>query len=88
LGHSSSLTKSRCNALTDFLFEPFGMTIAYAHPDIAGKRVGENNTQLISWHWHGDDESILLIVSFIVDMTILPTANALTAGLPDPNTKI
>jgi len=36
-------------------------TIAYVDADIAGKRVGENNTQLFSWHWPGDDESILPI---------------------------
>jgi len=57
-------------------------------PDIAGKRVGENNTQLFSWHWPGDDELILLIVSSIVDTTILSMVNAAIAGLPDPSRKI
>jgi len=57
-------------------------------PDIAGKKVGENNTQLFSRHWPGDDESILLIVTSIVDTTILSIVNAAIAGLPDPSRKI
>ena len=57
-------------------------------PDIAAKRVGENNTQLFSWHQLGDDESILPIVTSIVDMTILSIVNAAMAGLPDPSRKI
>jgi len=57
-------------------------------PDIAGKRVGETNTQLFSWHWPGDDGSILPIVPSIVDTTILSMVNAAIAGLPDPSLKI
>jgi len=57
-------------------------------PDIAGKRVGENNTQLFSWHRPGEDESILPIVTSIVDTTILSIVNAAIAGLPDPSRKI
>ena len=57
-------------------------------PDIAGKRVGENNTQLFSWQWPGDDESILPIVTSIVYTTILSIVNAAIAGLPDPSWKI
>jgi len=57
-------------------------------PDIAGKRVGENNTQLFSWHWPGDNESILPIVTSIVDTTILSIVNAAIADLPDPSRKI
>jgi len=57
-------------------------------PDIAGKRVGENNTQLFSWHWPGDDESILPIVTSIVNTTILLIVNAAIAGLPEPSRKI
>ena len=78
----------RCDASNDFLVEPFSFTIAYVDPDIAGKRVGENNTQLFSWHWPGDDESILPIVTSIVDMSILSIVNAAIAGLPDPSRKI
>jgi len=57
-------------------------------PDIAGNRVGENNTQLFSWHWPGDDESILLIVTSIVDRIILSMVNAAITGLPDTSRKI
>jgi len=78
----------RCDAPTDFLVEPFTFTIAYVDPDLAGKRVGETNAQLFSWHWPGDDESILPIVTSIVDMTILSIVNAAMAGLPDPSRKI
>jgi len=57
-------------------------------PDIAGKRVGENNTQLFSSHWLGDDESMLPIVTSIVDTTILSMVSAAIAGLPDPSWNI
>jgi len=78
----------RCDASTDFLVEPFSFTIAYVDPNIAGKRVGENNTQLFSWHWPGDDKSILPIVTSIVDTTILSIVNAAIAGLPDSSQNI
>jgi len=78
----------RCNTSNDFLVELFSFTIAYVDRNIAGKRVGENNTQLFSWHWPGDDESILPIVTSIVDTTILSIVNAAIAGLPDPSRKI
>jgi len=54
-------------------------------PDIAGKRVGENNNQLFSSHWPGDNDKILLIVISIVDTTMLSIVNAVIAGLPDPS---
>lgn len=53
-------------------------------PDIAGMRVGENNSQLCSWHWPGDDESILLTVTSFVNTTIVSIMSAAIAGLPDP----
>ena len=77
-----------CDALNDFLVEPFSFTIADVDPDIAGKRVGENNTQLFSWHWPGDDESILQIVTSIMDMIILSLVNAAIAGQLYPSQKI
>ena len=78
----------RCDASTDFLLKPFSLTAAYVDPNIAGKRVGENNAQLFSWHWPGDDEPILPIVTSIVNTTILSIVNAAMAGLPDPSQKI
>jgi len=78
----------RRDSSNDFLVESFSFTIAYVDPDIAGKRVGENNTQLFSWHWPGDDESKLPIVASIVDTTILSIVDAAIAGLPDPSRKI
>jgi hypothetical protein len=78
----------RCDAWNDFLVEPFSFTIAYVDPDFAGKKVGENNTQPFSWHWPGDDESILPIVTSIIDTTILSIVNAATLHLPDPSRKI
>jgi len=80
--------KVRCDASTDFLLKPFSLTAAYVDPNIAGKRVGENNAQLFSWHWPGDDEPILPIVTSIVNTTILSIVNAAMAGLPDPSQKI
>jgi hypothetical protein len=78
----------RCDASNDFLVDPFSFTIAYVHPDLAGKRVGEINTQLFSWYGPGDDESIFPIVTSIVDTTILSIVNAAISGLPDPSRKI
>jgi len=75
----------RCDASNDFLVDPLSFPIAYVDPDIAGKRVGENNTQLLTWHWPGDDESIQPIVTSIVDTTILSIMNAAITGLPDPS---
>jgi len=57
-------------------------------PDIPGKRVGENHTQLFSWHWPADDESILPIVTSIVDIIILSIVNAAIPSLRDPRWKI
>jgi len=57
-------------------------------PGIAGQMVGQNNTQQFSWHWDGDDESILAIVTSIVNMTILSIGNAAIAGLPNHSRKI
>jgi len=87
-GHRSPPIKVRCDASNYYHVEPFRLTIVYVDPDIAGKRVGENNTQLFSWHWPGDDKSILPIVTSIVDTTILSIVNAAIAGLPDPSQKI
>jgi len=75
----------RCNASTDFLLEPISYAITYVDPDIAGKRVGENHTQFLPWHWTGDDESILPIVTSIVYTIILSIVNIAIAALPDPS---
>jgi len=58
--------------------------------DIAWKTVGETNSQLFSfsWHWPGDDEYMLPIVTSIINTTILSIINAAIAGLPDPSRKI
>ena len=77
-----------CDALNDVLVEPFTFTITYVDSNIAGKRVGEKNTQRFSWHWPGDDESILPKVTSIIDTTIMSTVNAAIAGLPDCSSKI
>jgi hypothetical protein len=77
-----------CEASTNFLVQPFSFTITYVDPDVAGKRVGETNTQLFSWDQPGDNELILLIVTSIVDTTILSIVNAAIARLADPSRKI
>jgi hypothetical protein len=76
------------DAWNNCLVEPFSFTIAYVDPDIAGKRVGDNNTQRFSWHRPGDDEAIIPKFTSIVDTTILSIGNAAIAGLPDPSRKI
>jgi len=87
-GHRSSLIKVPCEALTDCHVKSLTFTIAYVDPETARTRVGENHPQLFPWHWPGDDESILLTVTSIVDTTILSIVNGAFAGLPDPNRNI
>jgi hypothetical protein len=77
-----------CNNSTDFFVEIFSLTTTNVDPDIAVKRVGEFNPHQFSWHWPGEDESILRIVTSIVDKTILSMVNAAISGLPDPSWKI
>ena len=76
-----------CDALTFFLGEPSSITIGYVAHNIAGKRVGEYSTRLFSSHRPGDDESILPIVTSIVDMTIVSIMNTAIPGLPHPSQK-
>jgi len=82
-GHRSSPIKPCSDALTEFVVDPFCFNIAYGDCDIAGKKDGENNTLLFSWHWPGDDESIIPIVTSIVDTSIVSNVNAAIASLPD-----
>jgi len=87
-GHRSLQIKWCGDSSTDFIVKPFSFTITYVDPDVAGKWVADNNTQLFSWHWPGDNESILPIVMPIVDTTILLIVNAAITGLLDPSRKI
>ena len=57
-------------------------------PDIAGKRVGKNNTPLFSWNGSVDAELILLIVISTINTTIVSIVNAAIPGLPDPSNNI
>ena len=84
----SSPITVRCDSSSDFLVEPFSFTIAYVDPDIAGKRVGGNTTHLFSWHWPGDDELILPIVTSILNRSIWSIINAATPSLRGPSTRI
>jgi hypothetical protein len=56
--------------------------------DIAGKRVGKCNPLQFSCHWPGDDKSILLIVTSLVNTTIVSILNTTISGLPDPSQTI
>lgn len=77
-----------CDASTDILVQSFSFAIACVDPVIAGNRVGEDNPQVVSWHWPRDNESILPIVSSIVETTILSAVNVAIRGLLDPRKKI
>jgi len=70
------------------IVEPYSFTVAYTDPNIAGKRMAETSSQQFSWCWPGDDESILSIVTSILDSTILWIMNVAIASLPDPSWKI
>jgi len=87
-GHRPSLIMVCWDDWTDFLAEPFGISITYVDPDVAGKRVGENNSHLFSQHWPRDDESILLIVTSIVVLTIWSIMHAVITHPPDPGCNI
>jgi len=76
------------DALTAHLVEPLTFTIAYVNPNVAEKRVGENNTQLFALYWPGVDESILQRITSVVNTTILLIVIAVVAGLPDHSWKI
>jgi hypothetical protein len=73
----------QCDISTDFLVESFSFTMAYVDPDVPGKHMSENSTQLFSWYWPGDDQSIHQIVTSIIDATILSITNTVIAGLPE-----
>jgi len=88
MGHRCSWIKARCDVSAHFVVQPLSFTIACVDPDIAGMRLGETNTQLFSWYWPGDDESVLPMVTSIVDTTILSMVNAANIGLLDPSPKI
>jgi len=81
LGWQVLLITVYCNTSTDINVLPFSIAIAYVDP---GKRVGKFNTYPFSWHWPGDDESILLIVTLLVHTTILAIINAAIPHLPNP----
>jgi len=85
--YRSSPIKVRYDVSTDYIVEPFSFTITYMDPDIAGKSVHENNTQLLWWHWPGDDESILTIVTSIINTTTLSIVNAAFANQPEHSWK-
>jgi hypothetical protein len=69
--------------LTNFLVKPFRFAVTYLHPAIAGNKVGENNTQLLSCQWPADDDSIQSLVTSTVNMTTLANVIGVIAGLPD-----
>jgi len=77
-----------CDASINFHVKPFTIIIAYVDSVIAGKRVGENNIQLFSWHLPGDDEGIFPIVTSIIDTTILSILNTAIFCLADLSQKI
>jgi len=56
-------------------------------PNVTGKRMGENNTQHISWLWPADDESVLLIVACSFNTTISSIVSAVFTKCPHPGTK-
>lgn len=82
--HRTSLIMFHCDSANNFLVVPGSFTISFVHPDIPGKWVGENNAQLVSWHWPVVDESIPLIVTSMIDTTILSFVIDAIACLPDP----
>jgi len=62
--------QARTHSSTDCLAQAFTFTIAYVDPVIPGMRVVENTTKVFSLHWPREDESMLLLVTSIIDPTI------------------
>jgi len=77
-----------CTSSTDFFVKSFSFSMAYVDSDIARNRVGENSTQPFRWQWHRNEESILPIVTLIVDTNISSIMNAALAGLAVRSQKI
>ena len=50
--------------------------------------MGEYNTQLFSWNWPANNDSIHPIVTSIVDTIMFSIVNVGIASLPDPSQKI
>lgn len=75
-------TNVHCVVATHFLVEPSNFAISNVDQDIYEKSVGEINTELISWHWHGDDKLMLSIVMLISNTSISLIWNATIAGVP------
>jgi len=86
--HRSSHWTVHCNTSNDFLAEQLTFTIPYANPNLVVNWAGENNILLFSWHWLADDDWILLIVTPIVDMTILTIMHVEITCQPDSSLKI
>jgi len=87
-GHRSSPITVCGGTQTKFLVQSSSFTISYVESNVAGKRVGERCMQLFSWHWPGDDESILLIVISMINTNILVNVHAAIANLPHTSRKI
>jgi len=87
-GHRSSPILVQCDASTNSVVEPSSITINNVDPNIAGMRVGNNNTRLCSGHQLAEDETILLIVTWIVHIPSLSILNTAMAGLRDPSQTI
>lgn len=84
----SSLINVHYNTSTNILVEPFNITIAHVHPELAAMRAAEMNTQPLPWHWPWDDESIFLIHTLIINIAMMSIVNAAVASLPHPSQEI
>jgi hypothetical protein len=74
--------------LSDFLIKPLSFKNAYVDTNAARKRVGDINTRRFSWHWPVDNESIIPMVSSIVNMTFSSVSNAAIPSLPGCRQKL
>jgi hypothetical protein len=83
-----SLLQVGCDTSTDFVVEPFSLTITFVDPNIAERWVGENNTQLLSRLQTADDESQLLIVTSIIDTTIVAIMHVEIGSVQDRSRNI
>jgi len=71
--------------MNNFPVELLSFTIAYVDPNIPRMSVGETNMHLFWYHGSVDDDSILLIMTSILNITIHSIKNNVIAGLSDPS---
>jgi hypothetical protein len=87
-GHRTSPITLCSDALGNFNTETFTFYLTQVDPDSASYRVGQNNSQPFSLHRPGEDESIHLIDTSIIDTAMMSIEITVVTISPDYCQKI